>query len=480
MATRAHFAPIVFALALVVAVSASSEAVAKRRLPKECNVGDLVRQAAIVAHVRIAGPWPQGEHRGEGGLWLAEVLDAAQGTTAGQLILVQGCDASGDKIDFEVGHAYILLATREADGAYQPLADETGRWPIDGHGKLAAHPLAEELPPAHATGRPAEAIAWLKHEARRHDFAVAISLNDHDLDRYEPGKPLRLAIEIHNCGGETLAFNNHIEFEHHDFGSERLADEIKSSSPTVTVHAMPLSRERWQAALEMASQLISEEISIAAGERCAGEYDLGDEAHIYGGMRYQVWAEVGGRQSAPIVFDLPGQVEAIELVKRIEEFDDGGPFRMVKDHSAAQAAMPSVLATDEAAAINAAIEAWLVTSTSRDNPGNEPTDAPREIVLLSRARLPLEFFSTSDRYRIIIAEPPPDRLKEPVLFKLPGETVKYCGRKLRVERVEIARQSAVVELGEVHHGRVGATAKVRLRRTPSAWQASGEIELQHP
>ena len=475
-------APVWWACVLLVAASATGWA-REIHAPLD-QPGDLFRQAALIAQVRLAGPWPSGHRREENGVWLAEVLDAAQGTTPGQLILVQRCDRDGNTIDFKPGDALILLASREVDGVYRPLAGQAGRWPIDRHGKLAPHPLDEQLSPAAATGRPADAIAWLSSIACQYDFAVSIALHQHDLRHYEQGKPLRLAIEIHNCGGHSLAMNNHIEFEHHDawhdgLEEQRLAEKIEFSQPTVEVHVQPLSREHAQRALERARQSF-DEFTLAAGQRCTADLDLGDEAQIYGGMRYQVWAEIGGRQSVPIVFTLPGSDEVLELREKLAELDDGGPFHLVEPKSGAQTTMPPVQPTDEAAAIDAAVNAWLAESTLDSNAAKDAADAPREVVLLSRAQLPLEFSSTSDRYRFVVAEPPVDRLKNPVIFKLQGETVKFNGRKLRVERVEIARQSAVVELGEVHHGRVGTTAMVRLRRTPSAWRLSGEIKLQHP
>jgi hypothetical protein len=219
-----------------------------------------------------------------------------------------------------------------------------------------------------------------------------------------------------------------------------------------------------------------DDLTLAAGQRCTADFDLGDEPQIYGGMRYQVWAEIGGRQSAPLVFTLPGGDEALELREKFAEIDDGGPFHLSKPQGDALTTMPPVLPTDEAAAIDAALNAWLAKSAVEAS-ADEDASAPREVVLLSRASLPLEFSSTSHRYHFVVAEPIHDRLKSPLNFTLQGERVKYGGRKLRVEQVEISRETASVAVGQMHDGRWGATALVRLRRTPAAWQATGEVEL---
>jgi hypothetical protein len=440
----------------------------------------------LIAHVRIAGQLRLGDVEEGRGLWLAEIIDSAYGPPAGALVLVGGRSRRGKHpADFADGECLILFASRDLEGVYQPLPGYAGRWPIDKDGKPGAHPLTKSLPPFVDVQQPADVVAWLWSEARQHDFEISVAINEDDLRFFERGKPLRLAITIDNTGGRPLTINNVIEFEYRHYRRHWLeaklekvsSDVARESADVVKVYAEPLQREHVLSDLQKALREYRE-LTLTPGERCAGEFDLGEEPQVYGGMRYQVWAEVGARRSPPIVLGHPGGDAEFELMEKLDDvWEDDGPFQIVARHDRALHTMPSVQSTDESQAIDAALSAWLDASRERDADRGSDT-AEREIVLLGGANVPREFVGSDQRYYFVGAEPLMQAGSEPTVFTLQAGKAMFRGRALRVEAVEIGRQLANVTLREAGEGPGGALATVPLRRESAKWHLAGEIMLQ--
>jgi hypothetical protein len=321
----------------------------------------------------------------------------------------------------------------------------------------------------------------LSNEAQQYDFTIGVTLHDNDLRDYRPGKPLRLAIEIRNTGGHPLTINNNIDFRYddgpHDRIQKRIVDEQREALPLAVIHAQPMDDDHLLALMDLI-RFAERPLELAAGEACAAAFDLDKEGLFHHSRRMLVWAACGGRESTPIVIDLRHEAREIALEK-FAEFDDDGPFRLIAQE-AAPWSMPPVQPTDEAAAIEVAIGAWLHESR-RDHAWSQPQDeAAREVVLVSRANLPVEFSSAADRFRLVVAQPYLDRPEKPLAFTTSGGRIVFQGRALCVLGVDVTRQTASVAIGEMEQRRVGAKAVVALQRQQGSWRATGEIKLIHP
>lgn len=441
----------------------------------------LFRCSALIAHVRVAGAISSARkiehHDGDDEpLWLVEILDAAQGPAAGELVIVETRGARLAAEHFRTGATFLLFATREIDGVYRPLPDDGGVWPIDSAGKLATHRYAQLLPPSVDATKPSDVTAWLWNEAQQHAFDVSIALDQDDLKNFDARRPLRLAITVENTGGRPLSINNAIEFEYDARGDELMEEKRHFPSlPEVKIYARPLQREHVLSDMERMLQQQSE-LTLSPGEGCAAQFDLGQEPQIYGGMRYQLWVEVGGRVSRPIVFKTPGGHEELALEK-LAEFEGDGPFRKIARDAAPRHAMPDVEATDQSLAIQAALRAWL---TEKPRRGDEPAQKSHgcEIVLLSRALLSPDFVGAHDGVRFVTVDrflAPTDR---PSQFQLRETKATFRSRMLRVEKLAITKQTARVVICDVEDDdESGLLAIVRLVRERGEWRADGEIKL---
>jgi hypothetical protein len=458
-------------IAAPVAVASASEI----NPPK--YVDDVLRHASLIAHVRIAGELRQAERRADERLWLAEVLESALGASEGQLVIVAADVSERDEPQIAAGESMILFAAEDEEGLFRPLRREAGIWPINREGELQPHPFADVMPPVARPTTPSDAIAWLWGEAQQANLELSVTLNEQDRRDFGPERPLRLDLRIRNLGGRSASIDNSIEFKyhHHYHHREKLEEKRNSSLLQPRVVVVALAPERSLSQLQQALRS-SSELVLEAGAVCAGECDLAQQPELDGGMRYALWAEIGGRRSQPISFDLPGGDEAMEKLEDLAE--DDGPFRVVQRGGNRQTPMAQVESTDQSQAIQAALRACVLERRDAPLDGRGRDDDVRELTFLSRINLPLEFAAFDAEHEFVIA----DRLvsvdRSPQLFALRQGKASFRGRAMRVERVEVATDKATVEIGELRGEARGTLIVVSLSRQQGAWRVAEEIQLR--
>jgi hypothetical protein len=431
------------------------------------SIDALLRQCALVAHVRVAGKFGV-PSLDRASAYFLEILDPACGPAKGQLvILIDEGHRRRPAFSCRDSEEFILFARREPDGTYRPCDGCPAKWTLSEQGKPGEHPLARSLFPVAAPETAEQIIAQLWSECRQLDFRVRVSVNARDVAQYEPHAPLRVQIAIDNTGGRPLRINNDIEYECQTLGVEKMAEARKADESLlhVRLYLQPLGARDYQAD-ELHRLHERSPLTLTPGERCEAEHDLAEEYEVMAGGEFAIWAEVGGRRSPPVAFELPRPAEAIALEKALEEWIEGdGPFRKVRT-AQASGTMPSVQATLEADAIAAALQHWLTGDVDQRADERKPA----EIVLLSAANLPETFSPELPGFHVVTSDLEVRRIAEPAKCTTTQGEADFKGRMLQVESVGIDGPEATVEIREGAHDRGGSGATYKLIRENGKWQ----------
>ncbi len=466
---------VVAILFLTVGASAKAERIVRQSVAtRELSSAELIHSCALIAHVRIAG---KVEFREGQTSYFAEVLDAAAGPPRGDLVLLAN-DAryDVDPLDCEVGQQLIVFAGRDAGGVYCPLPGEQGEWAIDKHGSLAEHASLSSLVPPQVSRTPAGVIAHLANECRSRDIRVTVKLNDHDLRRFEPDRPLRVEVAVENTGELAMELQNDIDYEFHTPHLEMLEAMVESSHPRVKIYLQPLGRMHQLRALSEQLRRLNRPIELIPGERCEGEYDLAEQGDISGGGRFQLWAEVGGRRSNCVVLDLPKSDHALEAMAKLDEAwdgEDGGPLRKVAVNRSGATNMPLVTPTLEAEIVNAVLTDWCGQGEKKFRPRylrGAAADA-KNVVLLRPQLLPPGFAADVPGTHVVLADPWIRDESESVTLSTSAGTAVFGGVVLQIDEITIDGQTATVRISQNRrHNLGGSGATYQLRRVDGRWK----------
>lgn len=452
------------------------------------NPASLFRRCGLIAHIRVAGELTFPEQAG-GQKYIVEIFESAIGPPKGQFVLLNGSSTAADEsLKYKPGEQCILFAERKPDGTFMPLEGEFGKWAIDGDGQLAEHPYQALLIPPHAPQTLDGVMAHLWNECRQFSCHIRVSVNQDAVREFAQDKPFPAQIEIQNTGSRPLSFQNDIEYDFrpiHALGRRERLKQLQRLEPHVRLYLQPLGHRLSIVAESLRQMRLARSLTLKPGEICTATYDLADEYGLHGGERYQLWAELGGRRSAPVVFSLEHvPAEAIEELEAVADLDNGGPFKKAVGGGPLQP-MPTVLATELAEIVNVALNDWLSggvtfpahlgdeetgTHNGKARP-KTPHKEPRELVMLRHQNLPVEFAPRIAGSHTMLCDLRWRTDGEPVELNTSQGRAIFNWRVVQIDAVEIDGLTATLKVSQNRrHNLGGSGVTYRLRRERGQWR----------
>ena len=481
-ADRCAYTYIVTLTMTLLAVGAAN--LSRAELREVLTADEVLRSAALIAHVHVTGTLEFGQRK----VQLVEVLHAARGPSAGQLVMLSLDDAGFVRGEtFKPGQQYLLLAERNDEGLYAPLhggsqdgglRDGPDAWQVDSDGTLARDERLRSILPPEVPLKIDHVVAHLGDVCARQQIDLQVTINADDVRHWERGRALRAEISITNSGEEAFKFQNYIEFkcQHNTFIDRERLEKLRemSATPVVKLYARRVRVRHELQALEEMVRRLSDVISLPPGKQAVGAYDLGEEWEFNGGGSFLVWAELGAAQSPAVLLDLPERHEAEELLEKAEMLAESGPFRFIENR-AKRHTMPPVGPVVEGAAIEAALQYWL--GECRMSNGEEDT-ATAEVVVLRTSNIASDYSPHVPNAHFVHSNACWRNDGKPTELVTSQGPAIFRWRTLRIDAVEVRGCEATVRIIQNDRHNLGTSgATIKLRRKEGKWHVAGPVQI---